>query len=488
MPRPTTGHKADALKWHARIVPKSDPTAVYDYLQEADSYRRFPIKWTEQWENYTYVLGPQYWTEQWNFTGYDVGNQQWLEQWAFSNYQVNTQQWNELWDFFGYDVGSQQWLELWAFTGYALGPQEWLEQWSFTEYVPFTLQWTETWQFNEYFPNQLQWLEQWTEVPYSYEGTGGITLLGNGGTSYSPRLYTGTGGVTLTGAATTSLISSNIYTYIGTGSLIASGTASTSETDSYTGSGGLITGGAATTSKTTAYSYTGTGILVSNGAGAITKTKALTATGGLVTGGIGETSVTPRYYDGSGGITFGGVATTQYIAGTQVEPIDLLNTGIGTDNSGTNNNAAYIGYEVSPAVQTAGTPKVTQTKINFVSTGNTFWTFNYQIPAEYTSGGTLRGKFKMASATTGNVEWRAGQVSTIDLSTNDNSLAFAASDTTGSVSVPGTLGHVKEFTITLTTTNMLANRKMALFIGRDTSVGSNATGDAELVSLAFEFS
>lgn len=168
--------------------------------------------------------------------------------------------------------------------------------------------------------------------------------------------------------------------------------------------------------------------------------------------------------------------------------VKLFPGGYAPDNTGTNNAAGTVTDEISPAVQTAGTPKVTQLKLLLSSGTQEHWMFQLQLPPTYTSGGTLRGKFKMASAITGNIEVISGQASTTDLSSNDNSLVFTALDATGAIAVPGTLGQIKEFTLALTTTGMAANRKCIIFVGRRITVSGNATGNMELLSLNLEFS
>lgn len=103
------------------------------------------------------------------------------------------------------------------------------------------------------------------------------------------------------------------------------------------------------------------------------------------------------------------------------------------------------------------------------------------------SAATVRIKFKMVSATTGNVRFAAGQVSIVESSTDDDAVAYAALDNSGDVAVPGTQGQVKEATVTLTNTNMQVGRLCELFAGRDAAGASEATGDAEILSIELEY-
>lgn len=168
--------------------------------------------------------------------------------------------------------------------------------------------------------------------------------------------------------------------------------------------------------------------------------------------------------------------------------IPLFPGGFATDGSGSGNDAAAASYEVSGASQTSDTPKVTQMKLLFDGNADEHWIFQFPIPGNYSSGGTLRGKVKFTSATSGTAILKAGQVSTVDSSTDDDALAFAAEDNSSSISAPGTQGQVVEFTITLTTTNMSAGRKCVVFLGRDTEHASDTiTTDLELMALVLEY-
>jgi len=168
--------------------------------------------------------------------------------------------------------------------------------------------------------------------------------------------------------------------------------------------------------------------------------------------------------------------------------INLFPGGVATDGSGTINNAAALSYEVSAAAQTTNTPKATQMKLLFDAATDEHWTFSFMIPGDYSSNGTLRGKVKFTSATTGNAIMKGGQVSSVDSSTDDDALVFVAGDVSSAVAAPGTQGQTIGFTITLTSTNMSANRKIVVFIGRDADNASDtATGDLELLALNFEY-
>ena len=168
--------------------------------------------------------------------------------------------------------------------------------------------------------------------------------------------------------------------------------------------------------------------------------------------------------------------------------LNLFPGGVAPDNTGTGNATAALSYEVSAAAQTANTPKATQLKLLFDGATDEHWTFSFELPSDYASGGTLRGVVKFTTAVSGTAIMKAGQVSTINSSTDDDALVYAAADLSASITAPATQGQTVEFTITLTTTNMAVNRKIAMFIGRDPDNASDTiTTDLELLAINFEY-
>ena len=166
----------------------------------------------------------------------------------------------------------------------------------------------------------------------------------------------------------------------------------------------------------------------------------------------------------------------------------LFPGGTAPDGTGSVNNTSALSYEVSTGTQTTNTPKRSILKLLFDGTTDEHWLFSLLNPGDYASGGTLRGKVKFTSATSGTAIMKGGQVSTIDSSTDDDAAVYAAADLSASITAPGTQGQTVEFSIALTTTNMLANRHISLFIGRDPDHASDTiTTDLELIDLNFEY-
>lgn len=155
---------------------------------------------------------------------------------------------------------------------------------------------------------------------------------------------------------------------------------------------------------------------------------------------------------------------------------------IPADGTGSGNNPAIARVEVSGAAQTANTPKTTQLKWLFSDAEDRHLMWGGVLPENYSSGGTLKGKVKFASATAGTAVLKAGVAFTIDGSTDDDALTFAAANSSGTIAAPGTQGQTVAFSITLTMTNAAAERKFILFLGRDPdSLDDTVVGDLELI-------
>lgn len=166
----------------------------------------------------------------------------------------------------------------------------------------------------------------------------------------------------------------------------------------------------------------------------------------------------------------------------------LFPGGWATDGT-TNNNTAAFTYLISTGTPPSNGPNVFEPALAFDAATDEHWEFAFLMPGDYASGGTFRGVFRMASATSGNVKWKGGQVSTQDGSTADAAKAFAAADVAANAAAPGTLGQTASFTIALTMTTAAANRLFVGFIGRDADDATNdtAAGDAYLLALNFEY-
>lgn len=116
------------------------------------------------------------------------------------------------------------------------------------------------------------------------------------------------------------------------------------------------------------------------------------------------------------------------------------------------------------------------------------WAF--QMPGDYASAPVVRFKFKMASATSGNVIVNCSLAAiTGGDSTDGDAKAFATTNASSGIAVAGTAGFVVESTLALSNADSLAaNDWVTLGFARDGASGSDtATGDCELVSLSLEY-
>jgi len=167
--------------------------------------------------------------------------------------------------------------------------------------------------------------------------------------------------------------------------------------------------------------------------------------------------------------------------------VNVFPGGVGPDNA-TASQSAALSYDASATAGSGNVPKSYAMKLLFDATTDEHWMFNLLLPADYASGGTLRGVAKFTSAVANAAIMKAGQVTTVDGSTDDDATSYAATDLSSSVTAPGTQGQTVSFTIALTTTNMAANRLCRLYIGREPDNASDtATGDLELLSLNLEY-
>lgn len=116
-----------------------------------------------------------------------------------------------------------------------------------------------------------------------------------------------------------------------------------------------------------------------------------------------------------------------------------------------------------------------------------YWTF--RVPPDYSSAPVMKLPFCMTSAVTGTLGLR---VEVMSVSPGDAaSIKTASFDTanTGSATVPATTaGRLGEISINLTNNDSMAAGDQAIIkVSRNTSVGGNAVGDAELLDSTMEY-
>lgn len=161
--------------------------------------------------------------------------------------------------------------------------------------------------------------------------------------------------------------------------------------------------------------------------------------------------------------------------------------GVAPDGSGSGNIPAILEKIVSSGAQTSNTPKVSYVQLVFDQGNEEHWMWNFQLPTDYASGGTLRLLWG-SKVTSGSVVWKAG-IEIADASSTDlDSSVYNTSDLSAAVSVPASVGRYQETAITLTMTGATAGEWTSIFVGRDaTNASDSAAGDATLVAATFEY-
>lgn len=158
------------------------------------------------------------------------------------------------------------------------------------------------------------------------------------------------------------------------------------------------------------------------------------------------------------------------------------------DGSGSGNASARPEGIVSSGTQTTNAPKASYTQWLFDKDADQHLMWTLIIPGDYASGGTLRLKWG-SKATSGNVVWKAAVAQVTDSTTDLDSgnTVFDTVTTSTASAAPGTVGLVKESTITLTG-SYTAGRLAVIMIGRDADNASDtSSNDAVLIGATLEY-
>jgi hypothetical protein len=157
--------------------------------------------------------------------------------------------------------------------------------------------------------------------------------------------------------------------------------------------------------------------------------------------------------------------------------IQLPVSGAYLPDGSSGNLAARPQYVKSSGGPTSGTPNVFNVGLALTwQTAKEHFFFQNVWPHDLNTTGlvvTLRVRGYI-NATSSTVRLSFGQATSIDSSTDDTAVVFAAEDQTGAITVPSTARQPFEITGTFTTTNIAADRKYVIFISR---VLAGATAD-----------
>lgn len=164
----------------------------------------------------------------------------------------------------------------------------------------------------------------------------------------------------------------------------------------------------------------------------------------------------------------------------------LLPIGAAVQPDGSASNLAPAVQRVKSSA-TAPSPYFMQAMFDAAALEQMMWSF--RVPADYGSSPVLKVQYKMTSATSGNVIILGRLAAVTDGDAIDvDAKAFGASNS-ATVTVPGTVGHIDEASLALTSDDSMASADFAVvYVARDGASGSDtATGDMEVVSVSVTY-
>lgn len=150
-------------------------------------------------------------------------------------------------------------------------------------------------------------------------------------------------------------------------------------------------------------------------------------------------------------------------------------------------NPATLTKVTSSGGPVANGPFVTYNVLAFDQTTDQHAMWNFRVPDDYLSGGTLTLLWG-AAVNTGNVIWLAGAELMDPNSTVTSSSVYNAADSAGAIGTPATVGQFKETGIALTMTGASPGDLISVFVGRDAGAGGDtAAGNANLLAAQFSY-
>lgn len=151
-------------------------------------------------------------------------------------------------------------------------------------------------------------------------------------------------------------------------------------------------------------------------------------------------------------------------------------------------NPATLTKVTSSGTPPSNAPATTFNKLVFDQTTDQTAVWNFRLPSDYLSGGSVFVKW-YADVNTGAIIWKAGIGPATDNSTNMvSAIVYNAADLSATVTVPGTVGLTAETSWGLTVTNVAASRFVSIFIGRRAgAAGDTASGNGNIIAAEFEY-
>ena len=149
----------------------------------------------------------------------------------------------------------------------------------------------------------------------------------------------------------------------------------------------------------------------------------------------------------------------------------------------------------APAVQrvkssaSAPTPYFLQLAFDATTEEQCMWSF--RMPADYASAPVLKVHVQdgVGDRERGRDRGPAGRGQSDADAQDVDAKAFAAANTSGTSTVPGTAGHMNEISLTLTNADSVAAGDfVVVYLARDVAAaGDTATGDMEVIAVSLEF-
>jgi hypothetical protein len=168
-----------------------------------------------------------------------------------------------------------------------------------------------------------------------------------------------------------------------------------------------------------------------------------------------------------------------------------MSTGIVTLNPGAaifpDGTASNLAPQLARVKSSAGAPMPYFYQLNFDAAQREQVSWQFVMPPNYLNTPIVKVQYKMLSATSGNVIWdsRIAAVTPGD-ATDVDAKAFAAANSVTDT-VPGTAGHMKEASVTMTNADSLtAGDFVIVYLARDGATDT-AAGDAEVLSVTLSY-
>jgi hypothetical protein len=219
-----------------------------------------------------------------------------------------------------------------------------------------------------------------------------------------------------------------------------------------------------------------------------TKVSALTALTGAGTATNDVLPIVDTSATTSKSITVAEVINAIKALGTTTRYLPLpITGGYPPDGSGTTNNPATPEKIISSGTQTTNACKVTYFGLLFDPTTDEHWMWDFTLPANYSSGGTLRVTFSNKGTSANGVTWKAAAACIVVGTTDKDAVVF---DTvvTANATPSTTTGITTQSTLALTMTNAAANVPITVMLGRDPDNASDTNAsDMRVEEVTFEY-